>query len=74
MMQTVSGIHYNFSFNDKFFDVLRKEDSLQNFKNKSYLSLIRNFRRYAWMILTCSVQAQLFQKRLFQTEEFLART
>jgi len=51
MMQTVSGIHYNFSFSDKFFDVLRKEDSLQNFKNKSYLGLIRNFRRYAWMIL-----------------------
>ncbi|MDC3019423.1 glutamate--cysteine ligase, partial [Gammaproteobacteria bacterium] len=30
---------------------LRGEEDLQTFKNKSYLSLIRNFRRNAWMIL-----------------------
>ena len=51
MMQTVSGIHYNFSFSDKFFESLRGNEDLQSFKNKSYLSLIRNFRRNAWMIL-----------------------
>ena len=50
-MQTVSGIHYNFSFSDAFFENLRGEEDLQTFKNKSYLSLIRNFRRNAWMIL-----------------------
>jgi glutamate--cysteine ligase len=51
MMQTVSGIHYNFSFSDEFFESLRGNEDLQSFKNKSYLSLIRNFRRNAWMIL-----------------------
>ena len=51
MMQTVSGIHYNFSFNDAFFESLRGKENLQSFKNKSYLSLIRNFRQNAWMIL-----------------------
>ena len=51
MMQTVSGIHYNFSFSDKFFESLRGDEDLQSFKNKSYLNLIRNFRRNAWMIL-----------------------
>ncbi len=51
MMQTVSGIHYNFSFSDSFFESLRGKEELRNFKNKSYLSLIRNFRRNAWMIL-----------------------
>ena len=51
MMQTVSGIHYNFSFNDKLFESLRGKEDLQSFKNNSYLSLIRNFRRNAWMIL-----------------------
>jgi glutamate--cysteine ligase len=51
MMQTVSGIHYNFSFKDEFFEIIRGEEDLQTFKNKSYLSLIRNFRRNAWMIL-----------------------
>ena len=51
MMQTVSGIHYNFSFSDTFFESLRGNEDLQSFKNKSYLNLIRNFRRNAWMIL-----------------------
>ena len=51
MMQTVSGIHYNFSFSDGFFESLKGNEDLQSFKNKTYLSLIRNFRRNAWMIL-----------------------
>ena len=51
MMQTVSGIHYNFSFSDAFFESLKGEEDLQSFKNKAYLSQIRNFRRNAWMIL-----------------------
>ncbi len=51
MMQTVSGIHYNFSFSDALFESLKDGENLQNFKNKKYLSLIRNFRRNAWMIL-----------------------
>ncbi len=51
MMQTVSGIHYNFSFSDALFESLKDDENLQSFKNKKYLSLIRNFRRNAWMIL-----------------------
>ena len=51
MMQCVSGIHYNFSFNENFFDILRGEENLQDFKNDTYLSLIRNFRRNAWIVL-----------------------
>ena len=50
-MQTVSGIHYNFSFDDDFFNALREEESLKEFKNNAYLNLIRNFRRNAWVIL-----------------------
>ena len=52
MMQCVSGIHYNFSLNDDFFSKLKPENlSLQEFKNESYLSLVRNFRRNAWLLL-----------------------
>ena len=51
MMQCVSGIHYNFSLNDKFFLKLAPQNtSLQEFKNESYLSLVRNFRRNAWLL------------------------
>ena len=52
MMQCVSGIHYNFSLDDDFFSKLKPENlSLQEFKNESYLSLVRNFRRNAWLLL-----------------------
>ena len=52
MMQTVSGIHYNFSFNDRLFEEWAKKEGekLREFKDKKYLSLVRNFRRNAWLI------------------------
>ena len=52
MMQTVSGIHYNFSFDDRLFEQWAKKEGekLREFKDKKYLSLVRNFRRNAWLI------------------------
>ena len=52
MMQTVSGIHYNFSFDDQLFEKWAKTEgeTLREFKDKKYLSLVRNFRRNAWLI------------------------
>ena len=52
MMQTVSGIHYNFSFDDQLFENWAKKEgeTLREFKDKKYLSLVRNFRRNAWLI------------------------
>ena len=53
-MQTIAGIHYNFSLSDDFWRLLqqRKENqqSLQNFKSAEYFALIRNFRRYSWLL------------------------
>ena len=52
MMQTVSGIHYNFSFDDQLFEEWsnKEGEALREFKDKKYLSLVRNFRRNAWLI------------------------
>ena len=62
IMQSIAGIHYNFSLPDSFWDVyyekLKKADSpctannasLQDFKSANYFSLIRNFRRYSWIL------------------------
>jgi glutamate--cysteine ligase len=54
-MQTVAGIHYNFSVSDDMMEVLRKDEksslSLKDFKTKNYFSLIRNFRRRYWLLL-----------------------
>lgn len=53
--QMISGVHFNFSFDD---DVLKKlykisESSLsyQNFKNEVYLKIARNYLRYCWLII-----------------------
>ena len=54
-MQTIAGIHYNFSMSDSFWEYWHQEQqssaSLQNFKTESYFALIRNFHRYSWMLL-----------------------
>ena len=52
-MQAIAGIHYNFSFSDKFLktlaDISAKE--IKEFKNEVYLGIARNFRRYGWLYL-----------------------
>ncbi len=54
-MQTIAGIHYNFSLNDEFWHFWHGRegngDSLQRYKNRRYFDLIRNFRRTFWLLL-----------------------
>lgn len=54
-MQTIAGIHYNFSLSDDFWSFWHKregnEDSLQDYKTRRYFDLIRNFRRNFWLLL-----------------------
>ncbi len=55
LMQTVAGIHYNFSMPDSFWPAYREichsSSSVQQFKTEKYLHLIRNFHRYSWLLL-----------------------
>lgn len=55
MMQTIAGIHYNFSLPDSFWQALQaqqgNQDSLQTFRSDGYFRLIRNFRRHSWLLL-----------------------
>lgn len=57
LMQTIAGIHYNFSLPDAFWlflrDIEASELDLQSFKTQRYFDLIRNFRRYFWLLLYC---------------------
>ncbi len=54
-MQTIAGIHYNFSLPDDFWRVLQTQSgdqqSLQAFKTERYFGLIRNFRRNFWLLI-----------------------
>ncbi|MFT6029632.1 MAG: glutamate--cysteine ligase [Oleiphilaceae bacterium] len=56
IMQSIAGLHFNFSFSDGFWLNLQetmKADhlSLQDFKSQQYFALIRNFRRYSWLLM-----------------------
>src|SRR5918999_3524200 len=55
MMQAISGVHYNYSFPAQLWPVLgdtmrvRKVD--HDFISAQYFALLRNYRRYGWLIL-----------------------
>ncbi|MEM7219694.1 MAG: glutamate--cysteine ligase [Pseudomonadota bacterium] len=53
-MQTISGIHYNFSLPDALWPVLadaRGEPFDDQTATRGYLDLIRNFRRTSWLLI-----------------------
>ena len=53
--QLISGIHYNFSFDEniinKLYEVSGKKESYKEFKNSVYLKVARNYLRYRWLIV-----------------------
>jgi glutamate--cysteine ligase len=54
-MQTISGIHYNFSLPEDAWPGLQRFDgdkgSIERFQDRGYFALIRNFRRHSWLLL-----------------------
>ena len=54
-MQTIAGVHFNYSLPDAMWSVLRRQDnstlSLQEYKTEGYFAIIRNFRRWLWLLL-----------------------
>ena len=55
LMQAISGVHFNYSFPARFWEVLadvsqvRKVDC--DFISDQYFALLRNYRRFGWLIL-----------------------
>lgn len=53
-MQCIAGLHYNFSVSDELWETLAKikgEECTQDFISEQYFGLIRNFRRYSWLLM-----------------------
>ncbi len=53
--QLISGIHYNFSFSEELLTTIWKaldsQETYQEFKDRIYLKVLRNFLRYRWLII-----------------------
>lgn len=54
MMQVIAGIHFNFSFPTDFWRSLQKiaanNDELTDFISDRYFAVLRNYKRYCWLI------------------------
>jgi len=59
MMQVIAGIHFNFSFSRDFWQVQQKlhlneiandKESLDDFISQRYFSVLRNYKRFCWLI------------------------
>jgi glutamate--cysteine ligase len=58
-MQCIAGIHYNYSLPEKLWNLLQVNEGipeerrrpLRDFQSESYIAMIRNFRRYSWLLM-----------------------
>ncbi|MEN9868962.1 MAG: Glutamate--cysteine ligase [Pseudomonadota bacterium] len=54
-MQCIAGIHYNFSVSEDLWKLLQKEEGCCDLpiksQSESYIAMIRNFRRYSWLLM-----------------------
>jgi glutamate--cysteine ligase len=54
-MQCIAGIHYNFSLPDALWQLQQQAEddssSAQDYQSARYIALIRNFRRYSWLLM-----------------------
>lgn len=55
VMQTVAGVHYNFSLPGSFWAFMHQHEGsvedLDRYTTRRYFDLIRNFRRHYWMLI-----------------------
>ena len=54
-MQTIAGVHFNYSFPEKLWPVLRElqqdRRTLREFVDEAYFGMLRNFQRVSWLLL-----------------------
>jgi glutamate--cysteine ligase len=55
IMQAISGVHFNYSFSDALWEVLadvsQSKGAGQDFISEQYFGVLRNYRRYGWLVL-----------------------
>jgi glutamate--cysteine ligase len=55
IMQAISGVHFNYSFSTALWDVLEHVNqstrARQDFISDQYFGVLRNYRRYGWLVL-----------------------
>ncbi|KIH80941.1 glutamate--cysteine ligase [Pseudomonas batumici] len=82
-MQCIAGIHYNFSLPEKLWPLLKEAEGFsgsdREYQSLAYIALIRNFRRYSWLLMylfgaSPALDAGFLRGRAHQLEQFDADT
>ena len=72
-MQTIAGIHYNFSLPEGIWALFSEQESnicsIATFQSESYLALIRNFCRYSWLLMYLFGASPAVSKSFFTNTE-----
>jgi glutamate--cysteine ligase len=73
IMQAISGVHYNYSFSKPLWDVLGHVNQstlpAQDFISEQYFAVLRNYRRYGWLILYLFGTSPAVSKSFFAGRE-----
>lgn len=55
VMQTIAGVHFNYSLPERFWTALHEVEGWRGdereFRDRMYFGLLRNFRRFGWIVL-----------------------
>jgi glutamate--cysteine ligase len=73
VMQAISGVHFNYSFSSDLWDVLahvsKSTQSRQDFVSEQYFGVLRNYRRYGWLVLYLFGTSPAVSKSFFAGRE-----
>jgi glutamate--cysteine ligase len=73
IMQAISGVHFNYSFSSDLWDVLahinKSAQGRQDFISEQYFGVLRNYRRYGWLVLYLFGTSPAVSKSFFAGRE-----
>jgi glutamate--cysteine ligase len=73
IMQAISGVHFNYSFSPRVWGVLedinQSRQPLQTFVSAQYFGVLRNYRRYGWLVLYLFGTSPAVSKSFFAGRE-----
>jgi glutamate--cysteine ligase len=73
IMQAISGVHFNYSFSPRLWDAFeaieKSKSARQDFVSEQYYAVLRNYRRYGWLILYLFGTSPAVSKSFFAGRE-----
>ena len=73
IMQAISGVHFNYSFSPTLWDALehinQSDQPRQDFVSEQYFGVLRNYRRFGWLVLYLFGTSPAVSKSFFAGRE-----